>query len=472
MAESRAKLTSAARAALPDSAFAFIESGHEGEKVNGKTPDKWRHYPVHDAAHARDALSRIAQGTKFADKAKPKILAAARRHGIQHDENSDTGRSLESLFPEVRFIADKPELRRAESPDGQAERHITGYAAVFTKPDGSPAFSRRLGGFVERVMPGAFDEALRTLNQNQNNVVCRYNHKDDMVLGTTMADTLRLSTDKRGLQYDVRPPEHRGDVMELVERGDVRYSSFAFRCAVPGEDDEWSESDWQFPLRSLHNVTLVDVAPVLDPAYHDTTAVARNINGAVESLASWLDADPSEVRSMLEAGQAKRFFRRTDKRLPRLDRPSAADREESRVLDDPAISLRRWRYADEDDDQWTGPDERVAPDEEETRAALKSLSHEQLCQKWTHGEPCVRPDGHEGEHSPLCYARKGGLPCHKPLDHDEDHEPLRVMTRDGEDEGEQPETRSGPEPAAGLSAVEALAKLAKARKNLTQLPED
>ena len=467
MSENRAKLTSAARAALPDSAFAFIEPGHDGDKVNGKTPDKWRHYPLHDANHVRDALSRIAQGTKFASQAKPKIVAAARRHGIQHDENSDTGRSLESLFPEVRFIADKPELRRAESADGRTERHIAGYAAVFTKPDGSPAFSRRLGGFVERVMPSAFDEALRTLDQN--NVVCRYNHKDDMVLGTTMADTLRLSTDKRGLQYDVIPPEHRGDVMELVDRGDVRYSSFAFRCPVPGEDDEWTESDWQFPLRSLHKVELVDVAPVLDPAYHDTTAVARSITGAVESLASWLDADPSEVRSMLEAGQAKRFFRRTDKRLPKLDRPTSAEREESRVLDDPAISLRRWRYSDEADDQWTDPDERVAPDADELRAAMKSLSHEQLCQKWVQGEPCVRPDGHDGDHAPLCYARKSGLPCHKPMGHDEDHEPMQVKTRDGEDE--DTETRSAPDSTSGLSVVEALATLAKTRQRLTQLPD-
>ena len=57
-----AVLTSGGRHALPDSAFAYIEPGHDGEKVNGRTPDKYRHFPVHDAAHARNALARIGQG--------------------------------------------------------------------------------------------------------------------------------------------------------------------------------------------------------------------------------------------------------------------------------------------------------------------------------------------------------------------------------------------------------------------------
>src|ERR1700739_3408053 len=100
MTEDRAKLTSGARGDLPDSAFAYIEPGHA---VNGKTPDKFRHFPVHDAAHVRNALARIAQGARFGAQAKGKVLAAAKKFGVQHDAD-DTGRSLESLFPEVRFI--------------------------------------------------------------------------------------------------------------------------------------------------------------------------------------------------------------------------------------------------------------------------------------------------------------------------------------------------------------------------------
>jgi HK97 family phage prohead protease len=293
-----AVLTSQGRDNLPDTAFGYIEPG--GKKVNGKTvPGNKRHFPIHDAAHVRNALARAGQGARFGKEAMPKILAAAKRMGVEHDAaSSGTGRSFESMYPEVRFLADVPEIRSI----GDSQPHITGYAAAFEK------LSRRMGGFVERVMPTAFNEAR---DAGWQDVVCRYNHKDDMVLGTTGGGTLQLGIDERGLTYDVIPPDHRSDVIELIKRRDVRYSSFAFRCAVPGTDDEWGVSDFGLPLRSLHNVALLDTAPVLDPAYRDTSVVARNMTGAIESLAMWVDAEPAEVRSMLEAGQASRFFRRT-----------------------------------------------------------------------------------------------------------------------------------------------------------------
>jgi hypothetical protein len=479
MTEFRAKLSSGARGDLPDSAFAYVEPGKP--KVNGKTEDKYRHYPVHDAAHARNALARAGQGARFAKEAMPKIMAAAKKHGVHHGEDAKTGRSLESLFPEVRFIADKPELRTAAGEDGEV-RHITGYASVFNK------ISRRLGNFHEQVMPSAFTDSLRNSQSNgvgepPLNVVCRYNHKDDMVLGTTLGGTLRLEVDERGLRYDVIPPNHREDVMELVDRGDVRYSSFAFQVEQPGVDDTWGESEFGIPMRSLHKVRLVDVAPVLDPAYKDTTATARNLAGAIESLASWVDGDPAEIRSMLETGQAARLFHRTDK-LPVIKKPEVS-KEETRVLDDPAVSLRTWRYDDVQpaDEVWSEPDERIAPDEDELRAALKSMDHSKLCKQWVHGEPCVRPAGHgpdgdgdgdgeDGGHRPLCYARKGGLPCPKPMGHDGDHEPMDVKTRDAE-EGETPEEgRNGEsEEPKTLTGPEAMAKMLARKRELTQLPE-
>ena len=66
----------------------------------------------------------------------------------------------------------------------------------------------------------------------------------------------------------------------------------------------------------LVSVQLVDVAPVLDPAYPDSTAAARALNGAVESLANWVQAEPEEVRSRLGEGRAMTFFKRTDNTGP------------------------------------------------------------------------------------------------------------------------------------------------------------
>src|SRR6516225_4687290 len=98
MAEDRAKLSAAERNALPDSAFAYIDE--KGE----------RHFPIHDKAHVIAAL-RLGPRSPMWGKAKGKIMAAAKKHGVGQESGSDSGRSLESLTPEVRYVQSAPELR-------------------------------------------------------------------------------------------------------------------------------------------------------------------------------------------------------------------------------------------------------------------------------------------------------------------------------------------------------------------------
>lgn len=66
---------------LPDSDFAFIESGGTKDSGGKTVPRSKRHFPVHDAAHVRNALSRAPQ-SPFGDEAMPKIKAAAKKFGI------------------------------------------------------------------------------------------------------------------------------------------------------------------------------------------------------------------------------------------------------------------------------------------------------------------------------------------------------------------------------------------------------
>jgi hypothetical protein len=66
---------------LRDSQFAYVD--REGE----------RHLPIPDESHVRNAISRFGQ-TDFESKtakqrAAEKILSAARRHGIEVDDDSD-----------------------------------------------------------------------------------------------------------------------------------------------------------------------------------------------------------------------------------------------------------------------------------------------------------------------------------------------------------------------------------------------
>lgn len=186
----------------------------------------------------------------------------------------------------------KAELRAAEGA-----KRIGGYASVFNRQ------SRNLGGFVEVVDPIAFNQSR---GDGWPEVIARYNHDDNQLLGTTAAGTLRLGLDSYGLSYEVDPPSSMAHVTELVQRGDVRKSSFAFRAV----SDDWSTTEQGYPLRRLTGVQLVDVAPVNVPAYTDSTAGLR-------SLAEKFDADFEEVRSMAEHDELRKFFVRTDGPQPR-----------------------------------------------------------------------------------------------------------------------------------------------------------
>lgn len=268
---------------------------------------------------------------------KGRIRSAMKQHGHQvSDMPGGGGRSVhaDEEIREVRITSQYKDLdAHLEVRDlGEEGRWIGGYATVFM-----PRESRNLGGFIERVAPDAFSEARAG---GWPDVVCRFNHNSDLVLGTTAADTLRMQTDRLGLDYQVLPPDSRADVRELVQRRDIRHSSFAFR--VPQGGDEWGTTDTNFPMRTLRNVELVDVAPVLTPAYPDATAAIRATTAALRSLADWAQVAVDEVRALAEADELRRLFIRTDKPMykketPRLFGPQAATLLLSR-REDPYVS--------------------------------------------------------------------------------------------------------------------------------------
>jgi HK97 family phage prohead protease len=240
-------------------------------------------------------------------------LTGAGRYEFGIDTGGQPGRSYDEetsmTTVERRFTLMTVELR---TPPGEQPR-IGGYAAMFGRP------SQNLGGFVEVVERSFFN---KSRGDNWPGVLCRYNHDDNMLLGTSDAGTLRLALDDTGLDYTVHPPQSRADVMELVTRGDVRKSSFAFRVPSGGED--WGLSDQGYPMRHLMTGQLVDVAPVNTPAYLDTTAGQRSLEpseirrlglgpeAAYESLARRMEADLADVRAAAEANELRRFFVRTD----------------------------------------------------------------------------------------------------------------------------------------------------------------
>ena len=86
-----AELDTKARGKLRKNQFAYVDS------------DGGEHLPIHDASHVRNAISRFNQ-TEFESKAakeraRRRILDAAKRHDIDVNEDSEVAKPVESLRP-------------------------------------------------------------------------------------------------------------------------------------------------------------------------------------------------------------------------------------------------------------------------------------------------------------------------------------------------------------------------------------
>lgn len=152
---------------------------------------------------------------------------------------------------------------------------IEGHAAVFNQ------WSQDLGGFRERILPGAFTKTIQ-----EADVRALWNHSDMHVLGRNKAGTLKLEEDAIGLKYMIYPPDTScaNDLRVSIKRGDVSQSSFGFRCIK----DSWKEPMEPNGLaeRELIELQLFDVSPVTFPAYLQTDVSARAISavGAGENM--------------------------------------------------------------------------------------------------------------------------------------------------------------------------------------------
>ena len=154
---------------------------------------------------------------------------------------------------------------------------VVGYGSVFNKR------SENLGGFVEEIAPGAFDDVLAD-SQNLD-VRALFNHDPNLILGRSQAGTLDLSVDETGLQYsfDMPATTYGRDLLVSMQRGDVSQSSFGF---VVGSDT-WTETSEGIPLRTINSISrLLDVSPVTFAAYPDATTGLRSLEQHKKNMAN------------------------------------------------------------------------------------------------------------------------------------------------------------------------------------------
>jgi uncharacterized protein len=175
---------------------------------------------------------------------------------------------------EVRTDNDKPK--------------ITGYAAVFNK------LSEDLGGFREKIAPGAFARTLREVESGKRVVNSFFNHDQNWLLATTKNGSLRLKEDDKGLYVEMEPivTTLNGHPINLIREGAVTGMSFAF-SVYPNGKDTWEHNKGAESVRTLQDVDLFDASPVVTPAYPQTSVKVRDLLQAIKEA----ESEPDEQRS-------------------------------------------------------------------------------------------------------------------------------------------------------------------------------
>src|SRR5215216_1773349 len=127
---------------------------------------------------------------------------------------------------EWRTHSEPLELRQGDSGNV-----FTGYAFRYDE------ISENMGGFVERVAPGAASKTIQ-----EQDLRALFNHDPNNLLGRMGAGTLRMTDeDGVGMRYFVDQPNTTlgRDLSTLIARGDIYGSSFTF-LTVGKDGDKWS----------------------------------------------------------------------------------------------------------------------------------------------------------------------------------------------------------------------------------------
>ena len=168
-------------------------------------------------------------------------------------------------------------------------RHITGYAVVFNSQSEDM-------GFYETITP----EAITEDTIKRSDIVCLYNHNEDRgILARSRygKGSLKLSVDARGLKYEFDAPKTAlGDeLLEMIRRGDINQSSFAFTIAEGGY--KWEKRDGKY-YHTITNIDrLFDVSPVITPAYKETSVANRSLEDFKEKM-KYIENLEKEIESI------------------------------------------------------------------------------------------------------------------------------------------------------------------------------
>jgi len=164
---------------------------------------------------------------------------------------------------ELRVSARPETLEIRNNADGS--RSIAGEAIVYN------TLSQDLGGFKERIAPGAFTQSLK----NNPDVLAYYSHDPSKILGRVSSGSLAIQDSSTALRFTCKLPDTSwaNDVIALASRGDLHSMSFGFSL-LPG-GDTWEQIGSEI-IRTVTAATLYEISVVGDPAYKSSSFSLRS----------------------------------------------------------------------------------------------------------------------------------------------------------------------------------------------------
>jgi HK97 family phage prohead protease len=171
--------------------------------------------------------------------------------------------------------ASRPELVRSsafqlERDDTDDGRTLRGHGAVFNEWTVIDSWE---GRFRERIAPGAFR---KTLQENGANVRLQFDHGQHPLIGSLPIGSIRkLKEDGQGLFVEARLSNNWliEPVRDAIAEGSI--DGMSFRFSVIGE--KWDKEDTDLPERTITEVRLVELGPVVFPAYPGTDVGVRSL---------------------------------------------------------------------------------------------------------------------------------------------------------------------------------------------------
>lgn len=176
------------------------------------------------------------------------------------------------------------ELRFSNFEQAEDGNKLVGYAAKFN------SLSEDLGGFVEKIAPGAFARSLR----DNKDIRAFADHDQGKLLARSKNETLKLAEDDTGLRVEIKLPKTTlgNDIRELVREGTLSQMSFGFRVR---------KDSWQGNVRTLLDVDLFEVSVVSIPAYKNTEIALRSKAAQDEAVAKEIAAEHEKYEILLKA---------------------------------------------------------------------------------------------------------------------------------------------------------------------------